>query len=93
MVVKAALRAALLSSIGLAGLAPAATPAHATNPVSVPQGPNWTPMTRLQFYSQDQGSQIMPLVWFEALKQPNGQPFIGNSLSRYGYLPNPAVAY
>ena len=24
----------------------------------------------------------------EALKQPNGQPFLANSLSRYGYLPN-----
>ena len=59
-------------------------------PVAVPQGPNWTPATRLQFYSQDQGSQIMPLAWFEALKQPNGQPFAAASLSRYGYLPNPA---
>ena len=59
-------------------------------PVAVPQGPNWTPATRLQFYSQDQGSQIMPLSWFEALKQPNGKPFTGNSLQRYGYLPNSA---
>ena len=59
-------------------------------PVAVPQGPNWTPATRLQFYSQDQGSQIMPLSWFEALEQPNGKPFIGSSLNRYGYLTNPA---
>ncbi|HEX2526725.1 MAG TPA: di-heme-cytochrome C peroxidase [Geminicoccus sp.] len=62
----------------------------ASAPVAVPQGPNWNSATRLQFYSQDQGSQIMPLSWFVALKQPNGQPFIGQSLSRYGYLPNPA---
>ena len=47
-------------------------------PVAVPQGPNWTPVTRLQFYSQDQGSQIMPLSWLEALKQPNGKPFLGS---------------
>ena len=32
----------------------------------------------------------MPLAWFEALKQPNGEPFGADSLSRYGYLPNPA---
>ena len=32
----------------------------------------------------------MPLSWLEALKQPNGQPFLADNLSRYGYLPNPA---
>ena len=31
----------------------------------------------------------MPLVWFEALKQPDGEPFAGDGLARYGYLPNP----
>jgi hypothetical protein len=65
-------------------------PRTAPGPAMVPQGPNWTQATRLQFYSQDQGSQIMPLVWFEALQQPNGEPFVADSLSRYGYLPNPA---
>ncbi|MFZ1430110.1 MAG: di-heme-cytochrome C peroxidase [Geminicoccaceae bacterium] len=83
-------RLALASSIGIAGLTLAAAPGGATSPIAVDQGPNWTPTARLQFYSQDQGSQIMPLVWFEALKQPNGQPFLAGSLSRYGYLPNPA---
>ena len=83
MRLRAVRRLALATSIGIAGLTLAAAPGGATNPVTVPQGPNWTPATRLQFYSQDQGSQIMPLVWFEALKQPNGQPFLGNSLSRY----------
>ena len=82
-------RVALASSLALACLALGTAPGHAA-PVTVPQGPNWTPDARLQFYSQDQGSQIMPLVWFEALKQPNGQPFSAASLSRYGYLPNPA---
>ena len=85
----ASLRAMLAASIAVVVLALGAVPALAT-PVAVPQGPNWTPATRLQFYSQDQGSQIMPLIWFLALKQPNGQPFLGDSLSRYGYLPNPA---
>ena len=65
-------------------------PGAGAGPVAVPQGPDWTPATRLQFYSQDQGSQIMPLSWFEALLQPNGEPFAAGSLGRYGYLPNPA---
>jgi hypothetical protein len=89
-------RAALASGVAImcpllsAPPAGAENPGTAAGPVIVPQGPNWTPATRLQFYSQDQGSQIMPLAWFEALQQPNGEPFGADSLSRYGYLPNPA---
>jgi mono/diheme cytochrome c family protein len=30
----------------------------------------------------------MPLRWMQALKQPNGEPFMAESLRRYGYLPN-----
>jgi hypothetical protein len=88
--------AALASCVAIMCLSLSAPPAGAENPrttagpVMVPQGPNWTQATRLQFYSQDQGSQIMPLAWFEALQQPNGEPFGADSLSRYGYLPNPA---
>jgi hypothetical protein len=58
--------------------------------MTLDQGANWTETDRANFYSQDQGSQIMPLAWFRALKQPDGQPFLADSLSRYGYLPNPA---
>lgn len=89
-------RAALASGAAIMCLSLSAPPAGADNPrtaagpVMVPQGSNWTQATRLQFYSQDQGSQIMPLAWFKALQQPNGQPFGADSLSRYGYLPNPA---
>ena len=89
-------RAALASCVAIMCLSLSAPPVGADNPrtaagpVMVPQGPNWTQATRLQFYSQDQGSQIMPLAWFEALKQPNGEPFGADSLSRYGYLANPA---
>jgi hypothetical protein len=59
--------------------------------ITLDQGANWTDTDRANFYSQDQGSQIMPLSWLEALKQPNGQPFLADSLGRYGYLPNPAT--
>jgi mono/diheme cytochrome c family protein len=53
------------------------------------QGLNWTDLVRQKYYVQDQGSRIMPLKWMQALKQANGLPFMADSLSRYGYLPNP----
>lgn len=83
-------RAAAIMMVGSTCLVLGTRPTNAAGPVTVPQGPNWNSTTRTQFYSQDQGSQIMPLLWFEALKQPNLQPFLGDSLSRYGYLPNAA---
>ena len=95
MVLGAFARAALASLLVMALVALGAAPSRAhglgaEGVVAVPQGPNWTAQARLDFYSQDQGSQIMPLSWFEALLQPNGQPFLAASLSRYGYLPNSA---
>src|ERR1700687_3270708 len=54
------------------------------------QGTQWTEALRADFYSRDQGSRMIPLAWLQALKQPNGQPFLTDSLARYGYLPNPA---
>lgn len=78
-----ALRAgALLVAAALAGPAAAQT-------VFVPQGADWTPAKREAFYTQDQGSRIMPLAWMQALTLPDGTPFMAESLSRYGYLPNP----
>lgn len=66
---------------------PAAQPDALLKP-AVEQGPNWTRGTRAQFYSGDQGSRIIPLRWIMALKQANGQPFMADNLSRYGYLRN-----
>jgi len=59
----------------------------------IDQGDGWTPATRSDFYSRDQGSRMIPLAWLRALTQANGQPFIGDALGRYGYLPNPDNAY
>jgi mono/diheme cytochrome c family protein len=59
-------------------------------PVFTDQGPHWTPATRSDFYTRDQGSRMIPLPWLQALKQSNGQPFLADSLSRYGYLANAA---
>src|SRR5215470_18318121 len=58
-------------------------------PVFLDQGPSWTSITRADFYSRDQGSRMIPLSWLQALKQPNGQPFLADNLTRYGYLENP----
>ncbi|MBK1662427.1 hypothetical protein CKO45_30060 [Paracraurococcus ruber] len=52
------------------------------------QGPFWTTETRAAFYTQDQGSRLMPAAWLAALRQPDGTPFLADRLARYGYLPN-----
>ncbi|UGY20168.1 MULTISPECIES: hypothetical protein [Bradyrhizobium] len=51
---------------------------------------DWTAAARADFYSRDQGSRSISLSWMQALKQTNGQPFLADGLSRYGYLRNPA---
>ena len=61
-----------------------------TPPSSIVNLTDWKASDRDKFYSQDQGSRIMPLRWMQALKQPNGAPFLEGDLGRYGYLPNPA---
>jgi hypothetical protein len=52
------------------------------------QGNDWTDATRTEFYSRDQGSQIIKLAWLQALRQEDGQPFLADGLARYGYLQN-----
>src|SRR5262245_58275213 len=71
---------AVLGAIALASAAPAG---------EIDQGALWTSGARADFYSRAQGSRVMPLAWITALKQPDGRPFIEDSLGRYGYLPNP----
>ena len=61
--------------------------ADAPSVIYVDQGSNWTSTTRHNFYTIDEGAQIMPLAWMRALKQPDGQPFLSDNLSRYGFLP------
>lgn len=53
------------------------------------QGPAWTPAARQNFYTQDQGSQMIPMAWLRAITTPDGKPFLFDQLQRYGYLPNP----
>lgn len=78
---------AIMTLVGI-GCTPASTIPQVAGKPAVDQGPDWTLATRASFYSQDQGSQIMPLRWMQALKQPNGDPFLADDLTRYGYLAN-----
>ena len=70
---------------------PPVPPVNPANLQFLDQGPNWTQSTRSDFHSRDQGSRIMPLRWMQALKQPKGDPFMADSLLRYGYLPNSEI--
>jgi hypothetical protein len=67
-----------------------AAPAKSAEPVKVDQGELWTAAEQKDYYSRDQGSRLIPYAWISALKQPDGKPFLAESLARYGYLPNPA---
>jgi len=59
------------------------------DPTFVDQGPHWTAAARADFYVRDQGSRLIKLAWLQALKRGDGQPFLADGLSRYGFLPNP----
>lgn len=74
--------------LALAVLAGCAAPVTPPAPGGAVQG--WTVDSRRAFYSGDQGSRIMPASWMQALKQPDGSPFLADKLARYGYLANDA---
>jgi hypothetical protein len=49
----------------------------------------WSAADRDTFYTTSQGSHMMPYAWFKALRRLDvDQPFAGDQLRRYGYLPN-----
>jgi mono/diheme cytochrome c family protein len=62
------------------------------DPIFVEQGRDWSAATRADFYTRDQGSRLINLTWMQALKQRNGESFLADGLSRYGFLPNPGAA-
>src|SRR3977135_2383555 len=84
------MRAIFLPGLVVALLTGSAASGAEPAPILMDQGSNWTQATRDDFYTRDQGSRMIPLAWLSALKQSNGQPFLADSLARYGYLPNPA---
>lgn len=64
-------------------------PEAAGDIVFLDQGPSWTDAHRTRFYSEDQGSRLIPLAWLRALQTADGAGFLNDALARYGYLPNP----
>jgi mono/diheme cytochrome c family protein len=49
----------------------------------------WTDDDRQTFYTTSQGSRMIPYSWFKALRRLDvDEPFGGDQLQRYGYLPN-----
>ncbi|MVA72296.1 hypothetical protein GOZ81_14585 [Agrobacterium vitis] len=70
----------------VAALCLVAGSASAQNLVYTDQGSNWSAMDRAIYYTQDQGSRLMPLSWMQALTLPDGTPFLADNLTRYGYL-------
>jgi hypothetical protein len=53
----------------------------------------WSPQEQQAFYTADQGSRIIPILWFLALKKADGSAlFAADGLARYGYLANPKSA-
>jgi len=83
---KFALAGAALVSAGFAS-GPSRQPVHFAD-----QGLDWTPQLRAAYYTQDQGSQLIPLAWLKALRQVDGSGFLSGSFARYGYLPDAATA-
>ena len=80
-----------LRNLALAAALCSAGMALAQGPITyVPQGSSWNAAARADFYTRDQGSRLIPLPWARALKAPDGQPFLADTLGRYGYLRNPA---
>jgi mono/diheme cytochrome c family protein len=93
---KAALALAATLGVGACGLfgKPYVPPPPPSPPVPAEvkllnQGPQWDQANRAAFYTQDQGSRIMPLAWFKALRLSDNTGFTADGLARFGYLLNP----
>ena len=55
--------------------------------------PQWSDQARNTFYSTSQGSRMMPVAWFKALKRlDKNEAFGADQLARYGYLRNDSPA-
>jgi hypothetical protein len=53
----------------------------------------WTDAQRNTFYTTSQGSRLIPLAWFKALRRHDvDAPFGADQLKRYGYLQNDSPA-
>ncbi len=66
-----------------------AQPVASTTPTLQYAKQGWTAEDRQVFYTTSQGSHLIPYLWFKALRRLDvDEPFGGDQLQRYGYLPN-----
>ena len=65
------------------------TPRESGPGTALDQG--WSRQDVERWYGAYQGSRLMPLAWFEALEQPDGQGRFLDSgyIARFGYIPRP----
>ena len=89
---KASLKILLFSLTAAAITGPAlaqSTTAGTTAPVLQYAKQGWSVEDRQAFYTTSQGSHMIPYLWFKALRRLDvDEPFGGDQLARYGYLPN-----
>src|SRR5919201_3427401 len=79
----------LLSSFAAVAIAAPALAQSSTTPALQYAQQGWTVDDRQTFYSLSQGSHMIPYLWFKALRRLDvDEPFGGDQLARYGYLPN-----
>ena len=84
-----------LALLGLAAILASCGDGNGDGSVSAPsgavamnQGAAWNASNQAAFYSTDQGSWIIPYQWAKALKLPNGESFLSQLTTSYGYIPN-----
>jgi RoxA-like, cytochrome c-like len=89
---KASFKFLLISfaALGIAGFARAQTATGATPPPALQYAKQgWSAEDRQSFYTTSQGSHLIPYPWYKALRRLDvDEPFGGDQLQRYGYLPN-----
>ncbi len=69
---------------------PVASATRATADTAIYLNQGWSAADRAVFTTTAQGSWVMPLPWFQALRRTDrDEAFAADQLQRYGYLPNP----
>jgi hypothetical protein len=82
-----------VSIFGLVAHRATAQPTGGGSPDLAHAEQGWSEADRNTFYTTSQGSHMMPYAWFKALRRTDiDQPFAGDQLRRYGYLPNSVSA-
>ena len=85
------------AALALASCTPQPAPEQVADAAVAPPGQErfldqgWSAADREAFTTTPQGSQVMPLPWFRALRRTDrDEPFAADGLQRYGYLPRAA---